>query len=45
MFTRIEMHGFCLFVSIQLHRLEGADLRERDKIHLLCQALKSLNYP
>jgi len=34
------MHEFLLFVSIQLHKIEGGDLRERDESYLLCQAKK-----
>ena len=34
------MHKLFLFVSTQLQGLEGADMREGDKSHLLCQAKK-----
>jgi len=38
LFTWIEMDGFILFASIQLHRFKDADLWEKDKNHLLYHA-------
>jgi len=34
------MHELFLFVFVQLQGLEGANLPEGDKSHLLCQAKK-----